>query len=167
MTQRFLPYSPERDIYRLLQVDPRAGSDEMLDAWRRLARTFHPDHNESMRAHEEMQVVNAVRDLITNPTARAQYDRERRRWMTDEPTGAWRTISRPTHPIGVQRRKLPEPASPGSFPGPGRFARAVGLGMVAFGAALLPARCERCGGAISRTDQRCWICGFPTRAPRT
>ena len=61
MTQRFLPYTPDRDIYRLLQVDPRAGPDEVMEAWRRLARTFHPDRNGSRRATEEMQVVNAVR----------------------------------------------------------------------------------------------------------
>src|SRR5437764_7633727 len=81
MTQRFLPYTPDRDIYRLLQVDPRAEPDEIMDAWRRLARTFHPDRNGSQRATEEMQVVNAVRDLLSDPAARAAYDRERRRWM--------------------------------------------------------------------------------------
>jgi ribosomal protein L37E len=35
-----------------------------------------------------------------------------------------------------------------------------------FGAELLPARCERCGGTIGRHDSRCWICGFPTSNPR-
>src|ERR1700693_3362242 len=81
MIERFLPYSPDRDVYRLLQVDPRAGTDEILDAWRRLARTFHPDRNGSGRANEEMQIVNAVRDLLTDPGSRAAYDRERQRWM--------------------------------------------------------------------------------------
>ena len=63
MHQRLLPYSPDRDIYRLLQVDPRAGTDEVIAACRRLARAFHPDRNGSGRAHEEMQVVNAIRGL--------------------------------------------------------------------------------------------------------
>src|SRR5207244_12821076 len=77
MTQRFLPYSPERDVYRLLQVDPRARPEEIMDAWRRLARTFHPDRNGSQRATEEMQVVNAVRALLADPAARAEYDGQR------------------------------------------------------------------------------------------
>ena len=102
MTQRFLPYSPERDVYRLLQVDPRAEPDEIMDAWRRLARTFHPDRNGSQRATEEMQVVNAVRDLLSDPAARAEYDRERHRWMASpvpaERTNRWRTLAGTAQP---------------------------------------------------------------------
>jgi curved DNA-binding protein CbpA len=164
---RFLPYSPERDVYRLLQVDPRAGTDEVLDAWRRLARTFHPDHNESVRAHEEMQVVNAVRELITDPTARAAYDRERQRWLANGVSGAWRTIYRPARSVVAERRGLPKHPSSDALSGAARVARALGLGLLAFGVALSPARCARCAGAIGRTDQRCWICGFPTSAPRS
>ena len=167
MIERFLPYSPERDVYRLLQVDPGAGIDEILEAWRRLARTFHPDRNGSGRANEEMQVVNAVRDLLTDPRSRAVYDRERQRWMA-------------TATADVSRA----PTSGGDLPGPGpgagwrppaaafgdspvgRRLLAVGLGLRAFGAELLPARCERCNGAVGRREPRCSICGYPTRAPR-
>ena len=74
MYPSLLPYSPERDVYRLLQVDPNANNDEIAAACRRLARTFHPDRNRSSRAHEEMQVVNAVRHLLTDPRSRAAYD---------------------------------------------------------------------------------------------
>ena len=81
MDLRLLPYSPERDVYRLLQLDPSADRDEVVVACRRLARTFHPDFNESPRATEEMQVVNAVRELLTNPWARAMYDANRRRHL--------------------------------------------------------------------------------------
>jgi hypothetical protein len=165
MTQRFLPYSPERDIYQLLQVDPRAETDEILDAWRRLARAFHPDRNGSFRANEEMQVVNAVRDLMTNPAARAEYDRERQRWITTVPT----TNGHPTPREEPLPKAWPVPRAPQLDWGPtplARTARAVGAGLMAFVVELVPLRCERCGGAIGRTDARCWICGFPTSAPR-
>jgi curved DNA-binding protein CbpA len=160
MTQRFLPYSPDRDIYRLLQVDPRAGNEEILDAWRRLARTFHPDRNGSHRANEEMQVVNAVRDLLADPSARAEYDRERQRWLRG-------MLSR-TRAISSRSAAQPRPAkaSESESPSATRTLRAVGSGLRAFAIELVPARCERCGGAIRRRDATCWICGFPTPNPR-
>ncbi len=80
MTPRLLPYSPERDVYRLLGVPSSASIDEILAACRRLARTFHPDLNESGRATEEMQVVNVVRQVMSDPESRATYDRERYRF---------------------------------------------------------------------------------------
>ena len=168
MTQRFLPYSPDRDIYRLLQVDPRAGPDEMMEAWRRLARTFHPDRNGSRRATEEMQVVNAVRDLLSDPAAREAYDRERRRWMSAPSAaargGRWHTLAG----IGESGHGTLIPASGASLKEsrPGRTMRAIGIGLRAFAVELLPARCVACRGAIGRSDTRCWICGTPTTTPR-
>jgi curved DNA-binding protein CbpA len=49
MHQPLLPYSPERDVYRLLGVPSNASTDEVTLACRRLARTFHPDRNGSQR----------------------------------------------------------------------------------------------------------------------
>ena len=83
MQPRLFPYSPERDVYRLLQVEPSAAPDEITAAIRRLARTFHPDRNESARATEEMQVVNAVRNLLIDPPARARYDHARLRFLAE------------------------------------------------------------------------------------
>ncbi len=168
MTQRFLPYSPDRDVYQLLQVDPRAGPDEIMEAWRRLARTFHPDRNGSQRANEEMQIVIAVRDLMSDPAARAEYDRERHRWMalpvgTDR-TERWRTLAGAAE--GGPRTLIPASAASFRESSVGRNLAAVGLGLRAFALELLPARCVACRGAIGRSDTRCWICGTPTRIPR-
>lgn len=84
MNMDLVPYAPERDIYRLLQIEPEADTSEVIAACRRLARTFHPDRNESPRAHEEMQVVNAVRRLLTDPGRRASYDAARRRYLAEQ-----------------------------------------------------------------------------------
>ena len=168
MTQRFLPYSPDRDVYRLLQVDPHAGPDEIMEAWRRLARTFHPDLNGSNRANEEMQIVIAVRDLMSDPAARAEYDRERRRWMAlpvvPERSDRWRTLAGTGHPASRTRIDAGSPSLRESSWG--RNLVAVGAGLRAFAVELLPARCVACHGAIGRGDTRCWICGTPTTAPR-
>src|SRR5688500_15177963 len=77
---RLLPYSPERDVYRLLGVPSSASTAVVTAAGRRLARTCHPDRHQSGRANEEMQVVNAVRQVMSDPEWRAIYDRERHRF---------------------------------------------------------------------------------------
>ncbi len=153
MSQRFLPYTPEHDVYRLLGVQPDASSDELLDAWRRLARAFHPDRNDSARSHEEMQVVNAVRQLLADPEARARYDRERDRWLARQASGV----------IGVESRaprgSTDRPTTQRS--GVERVAFAVGAGVRAFAIELTPARCPHCAAAVGRRDRRCAVCGAP------
>lgn len=81
MNLSLLPYTPERDVYQLLQIEPSADTREIVEACRRLSRTFHPDFNRSPRATQEMQVVNAVRHLLTDPASRAAYDGSRRRFL--------------------------------------------------------------------------------------
>ncbi len=147
MNHRFLPYEPERDVYRLLGVDPASSDEELMEAWRRLARTFHPDRNDSARSHEEMQVVNAVRALLSDPQARATYDRERNRWLATNGADAF-----------PGRGAAPAPA-PGRRSGVERVAFAVGAGMRAFAIELTPVRCPRCLAAVGRQDERCDVCG--------
>jgi curved DNA-binding protein CbpA len=148
MTQLFFPYAPERDIYRLLGVDPAASDEELMEAWRRLARTFHPDRNDSARSHEEMQVVNALRALLADPQARALYDRERVRWLA----------SRMRSP-GGERETAPASLPSGRRSSMERVAFAVGAGMRAFAVELAPARCPDCAAAVGRHDRRCGVCG--------
>ncbi len=109
MTPRLLPYSPERDVYRLLDVPSSASIDEILAACRRLARTFHPDLNESGRATEEMQVVNVVRQVMSDPASRATYDRERYRFHA--------AMSQPSdpmlHALATDRDQAGSAADPG------------------------------------------------------
>lgn len=151
MTPRLLPYTPERDAYRLLGVPPTASSDEIQAACRRLARTFHPDRNASMRATQEMQVVNDVRRVMTDPDARAHYDWERRRFHEElmRPTPA-RFHSWP--PLISE----PAPPSPAA-----RYLRAAWLGMRATLVGLVPSRCRACRAVIAGDDIYCAACGTP------
>ena len=152
MTARLLPYSPERDAYRLLGVPPTASGDEIQVACRRLARTFHPDRNASVRATQEMQVVNDVRRVMTDPEARALYDWERRRFHQElmRPRSAWPSASPPLERVGLRR---PSPAQ--------RYLRAALTGMQATLAGLMPARCRGCRTVIGAEDTYCAACGTP------
>lgn len=151
MDLRLLPYTPDRDVYRLLGIPATASSDEISAACRRLARTFHPDRNRSQRATQEMQVVNAVRRTMTDPKLRARYDRERWRFQVEraravEPAArAWEAIHlEPARPSPVER-----------------YVRAAVFGLRAAMGALMPPRCRRCWTVVSGDDAFCAACGTP------
>ncbi|MEP7081958.1 MAG: J domain-containing protein [Chloroflexota bacterium] len=151
---RLLPYTPERDAYRLLGVPPSASIDEIGNACRRLARTFHPDHNQSPRATQEMQVVNAVRRVLSDPEWRATYDRERWRFHAE------RSAAPP--PAMPPMDLMPPPRLESGPPSPvARYARAFAIGVRAAIEAMLPARCIRCRTVIGRMDVYCSACGTP------
>ena len=151
MTPRLLPYTPERDVYRLLGVASSASTDEITAACRRLARTFHPDTNESDRATEEMQVVNVVRQVMSDPEWRAIYDRERHRFHaamarpSEAMVHAWPPLDDP------RRRRTPV----------GRYLRAAFIGLRAVAVELAPPRCRGCRTVVANGDLFCIACGTP------
>jgi hypothetical protein len=148
---RLLPYTPARDVYRLLGVPSSASTDEITAACRRLARTFHPDRNQSGRANEEMQVVNAVRQVMSDPEWRAIYDRERHRFHA--------ALSRPSEPMihawppRELRRGRRSPVT--------RYLRASFIGLRAVAVGLAPARCRGCRIVVANGDAYCAACGTP------
>ena len=151
MTPRLLPYTPERDVYRLLGVPSSASIDEINAACRRLARTFHPDHNRSRRATEEMQVVNAVRRVMSDPDWRALYDRERHRFHA--------AMARPSEAMIHAWPPLEAHAKPSSSVG--RYLRAAFIGLRAVAVGLAPPRCRGCRAVVLNGDAYCAACGTP------
>ena len=155
MDLRLLPYQPDRDVYRLLGVLPSAGRAEILTACRRLARAFHPDRNASERATEEMQVVNAVRSLLSDPRSRAEYDYARLRFLQQGASSA------PAAAI-PQRRWRPALPPVGEI-GLGRTARAAMSAMVVAMRALPRARCDDCNAWVELDYRYCPACGARLR----
>ena len=148
MLQPLLPYTPERDVYRLLGVPANASTEEISVACRRLARTFHPDHNRSARATAEMQVVNVVRQVLSDPDMRARYDRERWRFHAADARPERRM---PIQPLIVRRDPSPQR----------RYLRAALAGVRAAVAGLWPSRCGSCWTVTSGKDAFCVACGTP------
>lgn len=148
-----LPYNPQRDVYRLLGVDPAASTDEIVAACRRLTRTFHPDYNGSPRATQEMQVVNAVRRVLTDQELRAEYDTERARWLV---AAAVPPPVRAVRPVGP----VPQIAGP---PRAGRYARAALTGLRVAVSTLAPPRCADCRMVLAEDDAYCAACGTRLR----
>jgi curved DNA-binding protein CbpA len=177
MQPQLFPYSPERDVYRLLQVQPSADQAEITAAVRRLARAFHPDRNRSPFATQEMQVVNAVRNLLVDPQARAVYDRARHRFFVDGAARSGRRVtrlvSRPAEPRATSAHRA-APGVPAVVDhGRATSVRAVvaltGDALLAALRALIDAFRPRCGICLALADfdhRYCAACGAPLGRPR-
>jgi DnaJ-class molecular chaperone len=64
------------DPYSVLGVKRDATPDEIRAAYRKLAKTLHPDLNPGDRqAEEKFKAVTAAYDLVGDPEKRARYDR--------------------------------------------------------------------------------------------
>lgn len=64
-----------RDHYQILGLTPDATQKEIKEAYRRLAKEFHPDRSEDQEAHEKIISINAAYEVLGNPTLKASYDR--------------------------------------------------------------------------------------------
>ncbi|MCU1427145.1 MAG: hypothetical protein JWL83_1145 [Actinomycetia bacterium] len=66
------------DYYAVLGIDEEADDSELRRAWRRLAMEWHPDRA-GPAATATFQKIVAAYTVLSNPVARAEYDRHRRR----------------------------------------------------------------------------------------
>lgn len=63
------------DLYEVLGVDKNASEDEIKKAFRKKARTLHPDVSKEPDAEEKFKELNEAYDVLSDPQKRAQYDR--------------------------------------------------------------------------------------------
>lgn len=62
--------------YELLGVSPDAGLEEIKKGYRQQALRWHPDKNQgSKSAEERFKLIAAACSVLSDPTARARYDR--------------------------------------------------------------------------------------------
>jgi len=64
-----------KGYYAVLGVSEKANYKEIRHAYRRLARKYHPDRNNSAFAEEMIKKINAAFEVLSDETKRAQYDR--------------------------------------------------------------------------------------------
>ncbi|MCH9038928.1 MAG: J domain-containing protein [Chloroflexi bacterium] len=62
------------DLYKVLQVDPRAGPEVVRAAYRVLAQKYHPDLNPSPNAADAMKRLNNAYEVLGDPRCRSEYD---------------------------------------------------------------------------------------------
>ncbi len=63
-----------RDFYEILGVSRDAAPDEIQRAYRKLARTYHPDLNKDPEAEGRFKDISEAYDVLSDPEQRKRYD---------------------------------------------------------------------------------------------
>ncbi|MBB5158608.1 DnaJ C-terminal domain-containing protein [Saccharopolyspora phatthalungensis] len=64
-----------RDYYEMLGVSRNASSEEVQQAYRKLARRYHPDVNSDPESEERFKEINEAYSVLSDPDTRKRYDR--------------------------------------------------------------------------------------------
>lgn len=71
----------KRDYYDILGVQRSATSADIQRAYRRLARSLHPDVSKDKDAERKFKELNEARDILKDPEKRELYDRFGHHWQ--------------------------------------------------------------------------------------
>lgn len=62
--------------YQTLKIAHQATAQEIKQAYRKLAKFYHPDTKAAETSSEEIVKINAAYEILSNPQSRRRYDRE-------------------------------------------------------------------------------------------
>jgi curved DNA-binding protein CbpA len=85
------------DPYATLGVPRGASQRQVQQAYRRLARRYHPDLHPDAETTERMQRVNQAWEILSSPTRRASYDADS--WSRGSAGGGHWSASRRSGPM--------------------------------------------------------------------
>jgi curved DNA-binding protein len=81
------------DFYQILGVPRDAGQEDIQRAYRKLARTYHPDVNHDPGAEDRFKDVSEAYNVLSDPQTRRRYDafgRDFRQVPEDVDPETWR-----------------------------------------------------------------------------
>jgi DnaJ-class molecular chaperone len=78
----------ERDYYDVLGVGRGASQDEIKNAYRKLARKYHPDVNKEKGAEDKFREATEAYEILSDPEKRKQYDQFGHSFFRSGPGGA-------------------------------------------------------------------------------
>ena len=76
-----------KDYYTILGVDRSASQDEIQNAYRKLARKYHPDVNKELGAEDTFKDVGEAYEVLKDPEKRKKYDRYGSAWKAAQESG--------------------------------------------------------------------------------
>ncbi len=77
-----------KDYYKILGVARTADNKTIKQAYRRLARKYHPDVNKSKEATERFKEINEAYEVLSDPAKRKRYDSLGPDWQRYAQAGA-------------------------------------------------------------------------------
>jgi curved DNA-binding protein len=83
----------DEDFYQILGVPRDASQEDIQRAYRKLARTYHPDVNHDPAAEDRFKEVSEAYDVLSDPQTRRRYDafgRDFRQVPEDVDPETWR-----------------------------------------------------------------------------
>lgn len=73
------------DYYKLLGIDKTATAKDVKNAFRKLARKYHPDLNPNDKdAKRKFQQINEANEVLSDPEKRKKYDQYGKDWQHSE-----------------------------------------------------------------------------------
>ncbi len=65
----------EKNPYKILGVDKETSQEEIKSIYRKLSKTYHPDHNpDDKEAEDKFKEISAAYAILSDPKKRADYD---------------------------------------------------------------------------------------------
>ena len=77
-----------RDYYEVLGVSRTASQDEIQQAYRKLARKYHPDVSKEADAEARFKEIGEANEVLKDPEKRAAYDQAGRQWERQRASGS-------------------------------------------------------------------------------
>ena len=78
-----------RDLYEILGIARDASPSEIKAAYRRLARTLHPDVNSDPADQERFKEITGAYEILSDPAKRQRYDEFGASWSPSLGAGWW------------------------------------------------------------------------------
>ena len=101
-----------RDYYEILGIVQSADAQAIKQAYRRLARQFHPDLNPGdQEAEERFKALNEAYEMLSDADRKAQYDDYRRYWLQQKSEADYRDLEDFNHFVDqlLNRQEVPKP----------------------------------------------------------
>jgi DnaJ-like protein/3-keto-disaccharide hydrolase len=100
------------DYYTVLGVPPDASEQEIKEAYRRLAKQYHPDVNRDPGAQDHFIEITGAYEILVDPLKRKDYDALRTTYLRGTPDTQETTWSQPNYTPPTPQQQAPQPSSP-------------------------------------------------------